>query len=225
MATKRSRREEMQTLTVYGYIREIFESIPADLKEIILAFYKRTLDVWNVGKSDYSVNIDVDSGIVEAKFENNDNWREVYGSLIIKAGDTHTWNIQPLETQNVNILNVCIGIVDAKKANENLDPFLADEYGCGYGYYGGNGHIYNGMDREGQGRKLTKWAYPEMITLTLDMSDTDNKYGTLTMKKSDGEEEILQDKVDMKKQYYMAISLSLGNEESHNHYKIKMWSQ
>ena len=65
-------------------------------------------------------------------------------------------------------------------------------------YYGGNAYVYNGMHREKQVARLTKWLYPEIITLTLNMSDTDgiqNKYGTLTMRKSVGKERILQDEM------------------------------
>ena len=220
MSTGRTRRSELQHLTVYGYIREIHKDIPDDLKDLCYQFYLKVFDQWDIEKCNDKLDVDAESGIIEAKSDpNKRDFVNAFGSIIVKKGDIESWKIKPLI--RVSCIATTVGIAESCKASKDMDwSFAASKNRAGIGYDGVScGNIYDGLNAKGVLRKIDAWYFPQEIVLTLDMSvddDIDRKYGRLSMKKGDSKEVTIYDKIDMDKEYRLAVALLLTKEKDHH---------
>ena len=222
MALTRSEQRMIQNLTVYGYIREEYECVPDDIKDLCLEFYLKVYDQWNVNKSNSIFDIDADLGIIKAGYDEatkiHHTWNDAFGSLVIKAGDIQTWNLKQLHQKSSVIY---IGIVDESKADQDMKGFCSDANQAGYAIEN-SGSIYDGMNQKGSRSTGNSNLFgSDLIQLTLDMrQDNNNQYGILTIKIND-KGYVIQDKVDMNKQYLLAICVRMVSRE-HNKYKIQL---
>ena len=223
MAAARSQKEALQHLTVYGYIREEYENLPDDLKDICFQFYLRVFDRWNIDKCNTKLDIDVETGIIEAKYDDEMGFMNAFGSIIVKKGNIESWKIKLLIEGTYGAPTV--GIVESYKASKDMQgPFNSDENRAGIAYEGyPPGKIYKGLNGNGGRRINDKWVYPQEITLTLNMTvneDVDRKYGRLSMKKGGSQEMTIHDKIDLDKEYCLALCVFLSFFESHH--KLQM---
>ena len=96
MTTYKHRKQALQHMTVFGYIREQYKDVPDDLKHLCYQFYLKIFDEWNIDKSNDSLDIDVEAGIIEAKYKDTSIWASAFGSVGVKKGDIETWKIELL---------------------------------------------------------------------------------------------------------------------------------
>ena len=90
--------------------------------------------------------------------------------------------------------------------------FCATRNQSGIGYYGGTGRKYIGIKKEWNMRGYryggsdfgTAWIGEQVITITLDL--TGEQFGILSMTKGDEDLGILDDKVDIKEEYCLAVA-------------------
>ena len=225
MATGRSRRVELQHLTVYGYIRRTLKDIPDDLKDICFQFYLRVFDKWDIDKSNDKLDADVDEGVIEAKCDNGEaSFFNAFGTIIVKKGDIEKWKIKPLTA--ISCTATFVGIVESSKASKDWDvPFAAKKFRAGIAYDGDSeGMIFDGLNGNSDALIDQGWQYPQQIVLTLDMSvdDADRKNGHVLLKRGDAKETTIYNKIDMNKQYRLAVAFLLS--PNCDHHKIQLIS-
>ena len=114
-------------------------------------------------------------------------------------------------------MSTSVGIVESSKALKDMDwSFAADKNRAGIAYDGdASGRIYDGLHGNGGVGIDDEWEYPQEIVLTLDMSVNDNidrKHGRLLMKKGNAAEKTIYDKIDMDKEYRLAVAFFLTYE-------------
>ena len=182
MTTYAQRKEVLQHLTAYGYIRE----------HLCYQLYLKVFDEWDIDKSNDNLDIDVESGIIETKYKNS-IWGNAFGSVCVKKGDIETWKIKLLsEIPAIKKVGIVVGIVEHSKASNKMRwAFCVASNRAGIGYYGKRQNkIFDGLNGLGSdGRGISYWHYPQNITLTLDMShmtqtEKDNEqFGRLLMTK------------------------------------------
>ena len=98
----RNRKQYLQELCVYGFIRTYFNhDIPDELKRLCLSMYLIVFDSWDVDLSHESFEVVNESGDLIANGNETSNepnlgerWRNAFGTLVIKKGDIKTWKIQ-----------------------------------------------------------------------------------------------------------------------------------
>ena len=225
MAGTRSLKEELQHLTVYGYVREKYRDCPDDIKQLCYEFYLKVFDQWDIEKCNEGLNIDAETGIVEGKYDAasmpSNGWYNAFGSLIVKKGDIETWKIKPLLARK---MIVTVGIVESCKASKVMNySFSAASTKAGIAYGGaGSGWVYDGLN--GKTGKIINnpWNYRHEISLTLDMSVGDRKYGRLSMQKGNEKEMTIYDEVDMDREYRLGLDMYLSSRN--NHQKLQLVS-
>ena len=226
MATIESQRVQLQHLAVYGYIRQSTKYFPDDLKNICYKFYLKVFDKWDIDKCSGKLDIDVNKGIIEAKYNHEKIVVNAFGTNVVTKGDVEIWKIKPLIDKSYE--SIFVGIVESCKASKDMFwSFAAPAHKAGIAYMG-VGRLYDSMNandyRSCFTRIYDKWEYPQEIILTLDMSvddDVDRKYGRLSMRKGDANEITISHKIDMNKLYRLAVSMYLS-QKGNNHHKMQL---
>ena len=229
MSLYKGRRAVLQHLTVYGYIREEYEDIPDDLKDMCYKFYLKVFDEWSIDKCSKGLDIDNQTGIIEAKYKKMTGWKSAFGTIIVKKGDVETWKIKPLfksSEEKLGKIGLIIGIIEHSKASNIMRcAFCAKYKKAGIGYYGKRtNRIYDGLNGTGTIEcDISYWYYPDIITLTLDLTqrgDGNEMFGQLLLQKGSEKEKVIYDKIDLEKEYCFAVSLRLSKIDKY--YKFQL---
>ena len=234
MVTRR-RKEELQQLTVYGYIHEQIKDIPDDITYLCYQFYLRVFDEWDIDKCNKGLIIDAETGIIQIKYNNNNkrNFLNAFGSIIVKKGQVETWKFKPktAPTNDRLPLPIGVGIVESNKASKDMElAFFFGHNAAGIGYFGHNGYVYG---KDGAVNLSTdnplglRWKFPEIITLKLDMKSKPElkmrQFGTLWLTKGDNDKEtVICNEVDLNKEYRVAVAFAVTENVMRGHDPIEM---
>eukprot|EP01084_Bolivina_argentea_P258943 436746_1 len=183
-------KERLADLCVSGFIRLycITVEMPIDLQRLCFFMYLDPFDEWNIEISNKDLKFDNKEHIVTGLRWNM--WANAFGKLIIKEGDIHCWQIKILNDKKKqredDIRNriLLFGIVEQNVARSNMTEIFCWEKG-GAGLYSFNGNkVSKEYQTQSAGDEYAKqWDKDDIITMTLDMSNEDDKkYGTLSFK-------------------------------------------
>eukprot|EP01084_Bolivina_argentea_P050037 92004_1 len=220
-------RRDLAELCVYGFIRMHYEMqpIPDVLKQICVSMYLMLFDAWDVERSHSNFDIDEDGNILKIKKGiTSNNWINAFGKVIMTKGEIQQWNIKIINGTDVNpdteyfaTRAVMFGIINIENINDtriNSDFFCETNHAGGiisYAYYSYDGDSFHyKRGRNGYGKK---WGKYDIITMTLDMTETKDKtFGHLSFKKNNVDQGILASNIDLNKQYCMALSIIYDDE-------------
>ena len=222
------RREE---LLVYGYIKEYHKANNMDLppNDLILLFVSwiRLMDTFDKNMIPEDIVFDPE---IDTKFKReatnkflSDAYASVIGTFVVTKGIKQNW------TFKVHGKYPLIGIINENtiKSNKIIKDFT-DEFHNGYGIQiAGDWHFFHGNEYDYDG-SLTKYVnqfqlYPRpvIITMQLDMTQTENKNGILKyiihnemredikQIRTDGEyTNIAYDNIDINNKYRLAFAIS-----------------
>eukprot|EP01084_Bolivina_argentea_P026438 49181_1 len=212
-------------LTVYGFIRTQCskkQEMPTVLKEICVSMYLIIHDKWSPNTSHSAFDINDNSNVLKVKKENNtSDWINAFGKLIVRKGEIQTWNIRIMNgnfSDHESRANrvVMFGIIEMQSISHNS---LNTNFFCNYDMHDIHSYAYYSFDgdsfhcQKGRTDYGEKWDKDDLITMTLDMTETDNKkFGILSFKKNGIYQGIFANDIDMNREYCMALSIVYEDE-------------
>lgn len=214
--------QELQELSVYGYIRSYTYYIPDVLKDLCLLYYLTAFDEWNNELTDNSISIDNDNIICINSSMDGINgsadyrWYNAFGSLCINKGQIMCWQFKivtdKFNDEWVNAPAQCImfGIIDYSQQGS----FKFDDHFCSKKSKSKNDAIawYSGTTEKCINHKWTQFGKKckinDIIKLKLDMTTfNDNKFGKLSLEINNIDQGEFCDTVDLNKTWIMAVAL------------------
>eukprot|EP01083_Nonionella_stella_P273676 928559_1 len=205
--------ERAQRLTVYGFIRTNYTlTMPDVLINLCVAMYVGVYDEWNMEITHPEYELDTDLNALKIQDPGAiEKWRNAFGTLLLKKGDVHTWRFQMITAGDLN-RNVMFGIVEYNESiTEMIAPKQWNDFFCdrdceegGLGYYVYDGNAFLGKDgRSDYGQPVGPF---DVVSVTLDLRESNNRGGVLSVMVNDIEQGIMCSDVDVNKSYCMAMS-------------------
>ena len=215
--TSREEQRRLHSLTIDGWIRGLGVAMLNDVKSVILMFYLRFKDVFEIAEK--GLRICDDGATLEFATKQplySRKAKNAFGRDIVKKGEIQTWCIKPY-TLDGYCTDVLIGVIDVNEIpdtlNYNGQTFLHGSYNKGMiGYYGGGtGQVDNRFTNKKMFQGHLWWA-PNSLTITLDLwTFRDKGYGVFAIKLDDDNDERVCKDVDINKQYKLAIAMYGSN--------------
>ena len=200
------RKRYLAELCVTGFIRICGGiDIPQSLEKLCLEMYYELVDTWDATDSDQGLKFDLENQIVIRPRGLESTWIIAKGTIIIRRGEVRTWKIKVLNP----IQDVCFGISDIE-AKTHVG-YLADRLNSlGLGL--DNGLLYSVDGFNGYAKQYTRHYIniDDVISMTVDM--TGDTFGTVSYEIRDEYCGIAFDKINIDKQYTMAISMAMDDK-------------
>lgn len=198
----------LQELCVYGFIRLYCDSdIPDALKQICLLFYFIPFE-FDLERSNKDLCIDNEELTVNNELNKLDPsrvWRNAFEKTRVSKGQFQQWKLKIITQEGRDRRFIMFGVIDI----DEIWKLSPDQFFCvregGYGYYGWGGAVY---DRGIVNVHGNYWRKNDIITMTLDMTQTrDTKKAVLSFKTNNVDENVNL-YFNIEKTYCMAIAMS-----------------
>ena len=222
---KLSTMESVNELLVHGFIRMYYNvnDIPAELLQLVLAFYLILMDEWNMELSD-TESLTINEHLNTILSKKNVTWVNLFGTITVRKGQCQTWTVQTCKYDG-NVKHWALfGIIDIEYDGKRLlsnkkvtgdwndtkiiiPKSICNENYCSYGYYSVDGNKWSKGIWSDYGKEwnLSKGGYDEgrlqLISMKLDMSDRVN--GKLSFVVDGEDQGIAFDNIDVRKVYRM----------------------
>ena len=202
-------KQESQELTVYGWIRQncTHFQMPIDLQKLCILMYMIIMDSWdaaNIDKDKFEINEETNTVTIK-----HHDWSHAFGTDIIKKGMCMSWKFKLDDDPSKSSLAILIGIIPRKKVSKSLKPHFIDSKCGGYAFYTHLADIkHNGWKFDNEiksyGQKCVKGDTVKMI---LDLTQKENKNGSLSYEINDKQYGIAFDDIDIEKEYCMTVEM------------------
>ena len=218
----KSKRVELQELTVYGWIRENCAGIqiPEDLKILLTLMYVVTMDKWDRKIFTPGITFNEEENMVTIKGE--ENWWHAFGTDIIKKGMLMSWKFAFKDemdsddawsdSDNETGLAILIGIMEHNKISSHLQGHFIEKNNAGYAFYTYSSNIkHNGWSPAKEYGRICK--VEDVVTMTFDMRQKESENGVLSFEMNDENYGVAFDCIDIEKEYCLTVEMtgSYGN--------------
>ena len=204
-------------LLVSGYLRlhcnhHKNENIPTDLEVLCHWMYnnlfaddieiEHKMDEWRPGISHKQLEFIESCNTVTKSMWPNTCFN-AFGTLVISKGMIKVWRLKLFSIDP----DLCFGIVDADRFEENKNKLFFDEENS-FGIYTKTGCKYQNKDPMKADYIDRECEQNDLITMTLNMTGVnEEEFGILSYKINNMDYGVAFDNIDINKRYYMAISI------------------